>query len=227
MVRQDTSIPSAKCASLTGRKYKLTLRFQTQIRDFVNLAIFLVILWPAIFAQTGYSQLTDRFDCSQNPNFGQINQDNLTREELIAQMDRELVRELSEEDRCDRSSDSTSGSGGGGNGNSGSGNGNSDGSDSNNSAPEGINANPPNQLSASQQSQRLTESLISEAELQLNSSATNSSQEGSNGAAENRLVKSDANAELIARLEARLQETSDPNIRTQLEENIQQLKSQN
>lgn len=208
---------------MTSRKYKSVLPLTARHSPTLSSTLLLLSTWHVIFAQAGYSQLIDRFDCSENPNFEQINQENLTHEELITLMDRELIRELSEEDRCDRPTDSNSGGSGGGGGSSGSGGG---GNGSSNLAAEGVSQNPPNQLSSGQQSQMLTDSLNSVAELQSNYASGNSSQDGSNGAPQNQLIKSDANAELITRLEARLQETSDPNIRTQLEENIQKLKSQ-
>ena len=191
------------------------------IRSIVAGTIF------SIYVDTVSAQITNATDCTNIPEFNNPSEINQTREELIALMDQEFVRKISEQESCEQMLNASGGGGVSGGGNLGAqtltGGGATGGGES---GVQTLTIAAPNQVLPDKSSLKLDEnlSLLSDT----NQGLVNSVQGGSigqNGRKEMELVSADADAQTIQELKQAIAEEQDPEIKAGLQKMLQELEN--
>ena len=189
----------------------------------VPVAIQLVSLLPS----TLQAQITNTSDCTELSDLSIRQSENQTRAELIASLNTEFIRKVSDQSRCqDPLSGNGGGSGGGGSGGGGSGGGGSGGSEglSNESKAQTQVISAPNQLLDGDESVKVDESLNIVSETSV-ATLGSRDQQGSNGRREQRLVEVDADKQQINEIKERIEVTEDPDIKAALEARLKELEN--
>ena len=184
----------------------------------VPVAIQLVSLLPS----TLQAQITNTSDCTELSDLSIRQSENQTRAELIASLNTEFIRKVSDQSRCQ---DPLSGDGGG-SGGGGSGGGGSGGSEglSNESKAQTQVISAPNQLLDGDESVKVDESLNIVSETSV-ATVGSRDQQGSNGRREQRLVEVDADKQQINEIKERIEVTEDPDIKAALEARLKELEN--
>lgn len=179
----------------------------------VPVAIQLVSLLPS----TLQAQITNTSDCTELSDLSIRQSENQTRAELIASLNTEFIRKVSDQSRCQ---DPLSGNGGG------SGGGGSGGSEglSNESKAQTQVISAPNQLLDGDESVKVDESLNIVSETSV-ATLGSRDQQGSNGRREQRLVEVDADKQQINEIKERIEVTEDPDIKAALEARLKELEN--
>jgi hypothetical protein len=193
----------------------------------VHILLLVIIQLLLLFPSTVLAQITNTSDCTEISDLNIRQSENQTRAELIATLNTEFIRKVSDQSRCqDPLSSNGGGSGGGGSGGGGSGGGGSAGSQglSNESRAQTQVTSAPNQLLDGDESIKVDESLNIVSDT---SAATLGSrdQQGSNGRREQQLVEADADQQQINEIKQRIEVTEDPDIKAALEARLKELEN--
>jgi len=188
----------------------------------VHILLLVIIQLLLLFPSTVLAQITNTSDCTEISDLNIRQSENQTRAELIATLNTEFIRKVSDQSRCqDPLSSNGGGSGGGG-----SGGGGSAGSQglSNESRAQTQVTSAPNQLLDGDESIKVDESLNIVSDT---SAATLGSrdQQGSNGRREQQLVEADADQQQINEIKQRIEVTEDPDIKAALEARLKELEN--
>ena len=188
----------------------------------VHILLLVIIRLLLLFPSTVLAQITNTSDCTEISDLNIRQSENQTRAELIATLNTEFIRKVSDQSRCqDPLSSNGGGSGGGG-----SGGGGSAGSQglSNESRAQTQVTSAPNQLLDGDESIKVDESLNIVSDT---SAATLGSrdQQGSNGRREQQLVEADADQQQINEIKQRIEVTEDPDIKAALEARLKELEN--
>jgi len=193
----------------------------------VHILLLVIIQLLLLFPSTVLAQITNTSDCTEISDLNIRQSENQTRAELIATLNTEFIRKVSDQSRCqDPLSSNGGGTGGGGSGGGGSGGGGSAGSQglSNESRAQTQVTSAPNQLLDGDESIKVDESLNIVSDT---SAATLGSrdQQGSNGRREQQLVEADADQQQINEIKQRIEVTEDPDIKAALEARLKELEN--
>ena len=183
----------------------------------VHILLLVIIQLLLLFPSTVLAQITNTSDCTEISDLNIRQSENQTRAELIATLNTEFIRKVSDQSRCqDPLSSNGGGSGGGG----------SAGSQglSNESRAQTQVTSAPNQLLDGDESIKVDESLNIVSDT---SAATLGSrdQQGSNGRREQQLVEADADQQQINEIKQRIEVTEDPDIKAALEARLKELEN--
>jgi len=201
----------------------------------VHILLLVIIQLLLLFPSTVLAQITNTSDCTEISDLNIRQSENQTRAELIATLNTEFIRKVSDQSRCqDPLSSNGGGTGGGGSGGGGSGGGGSGGGGGGGSAgSQGLSnesraqtqvTSAPNQLLDGDESIKVDESLNIVSDT---SAATLGSrdQQGSNGRREQQLVEADADQQQINEIKQRIEVTEDPDIKAALEARLKELEN--
>lgn len=194
---------------------------------FVHLLVPGIIQLLLLLPSPVLAQITNTSDCTEISDLNIRQSENQTRAELIASLNTEFIRKVSDQSRCqDPLSGNGGGSGGGGSGGGGSGGGGPGGSQglSNESRAQTHITSAPNQLLDGDESVKVDESLniVSETSAARLGSRD---QQGGNGRREQQLVEADADQQQINEIKQRIEVTEDPDIKAALEARLKELES--
>ena len=188
----------------------------------VHILLLVIIQLLLLFPSTVLAQITNTSDCTEISDLNIRQSENQTRAELIATLNTEFIRKVSDQSRCQDPLSSN----GGGTGGGGSGGGGSAGSQglSNESRAQTQVTSAPNQLLDGDESIKVDESLNIVSDT---SAATLGSrdQQGSNGRREQQLVEADADQQQINEIKQRIEVTEDPDIKAALEARLKELEN--
>lgn len=194
----------------------------TKFISMMKVAIFPLLI---LSSQQNLAQITNMEDCTEPRDRESLQNQLLTRAEIIALMDKDFEARVSQQDKCAGALTGEAGNGSGaGAAASGSNSGGGAGSNNGNGA---ILADAPNQLTPGEQSTSLANDLsVTSSVMNYGVSSSSSGAiglNGSNGRKEQELLAADADRELIEQLKLAAEKPENASIREELLRQIKEL----